>query len=129
MERNNAMNELLIVNELCRDGILDKISFSMEKGEMTAIMGPSGSGKSTLLYNIAGMDCPTGGSVLLDGREITSLSEDERADMRLRETGFVFQQMNMLKGLNILDNILLSAVYANKGKNGRTRAELAEMGW
>lgn len=126
MERNNAMNELLIVNELCRDGILDKISFSMKKGEMTAVMGPSGSGKSTLLYNIAGMDCPTGGSVLLDGREITSLSEDERADMRLRETGFVFQQMNMLKGLNILDNILLPAVHANKGKNGRTRAELAE---
>ena len=108
------MAELLRVENLCKDQILNNVSFTIEKGEMVAVMGPSGSGKSTLLYNVAGMDQPSGGSVFLSGEEITQLSEDEKAFFRLHKMGFVFQQMNMMGNLNILDNILLPAVQANK---------------
>ena len=108
------MADLLRVENLCKDQILNNVSFAIEKGEMVAVMGPSGSGKSTLLYNVAGMDQPSGGSVFLSGEEITKLSEDEKAFFRLHKMGFVFQQMNMMGNLNILDNILLPAVQANK---------------
>lgn len=125
-ERNKIMEYLLKVEELCKDNILDHITFNMDWGEMTAVMGPSGSGKSTLLYNISGMDKPTGGRVWLGSSEITAMTEDEKAAFRLTRTGFVFQQMNMIKDLNIKDNILLPAVYANKGKGGKTAKELEE---
>lgn len=122
------MAEVLGVKELCKDQILDRVTFSVEKGEMVAIMGPSGSGKSTLLYHIAGMDEPSGGEIRLEGTEITGLTEDERARVRLHGMGFVFQQMNMLSNLNLLDNILLPAVQANRHrkKGKRTRRELEE---
>lgn len=122
------MAEVLCVKELCKDQILDHVSFSVEKGEMVAIMGPSGSGKSTLLYHIAGMDEPSGGEIRLEGTEITGLAEDERARVRLQGMGFVFQQMNMLSNLNLLDNILLPAVQANrhKKKGKKTKRELKE---
>lgn len=120
------MAELLRVENLCKDQILHNVSFTMESGEMVAVMGPSGSGKSTLLYNVAGMDQPSDGQVFLNGRETTGLSEDEKALFRLQRMGFVFQQMNMMGNLNILDNILLPAVQANKSKkkNKRSKAEL-----
>lgn len=89
-------------------------------------MGPSGSGKSTLLYNIAGMDNPSSGLVWLGTTEITSMTKDEKADVRLHKTGFVFQQMNMMKDLNIKEYILLPAIQANKGKNGKNKKELAQ---
>ena len=91
------------------------------KGEMVAIMGPSGSGKSTLLYNLSGMDQPTGGKVWLKDQEITELSENDKAKLRLHQIGFVFQQMNMMENLNILDNILLPAIQANKGRKNRRK--------
>ena len=81
---------------------------------MVAIMGPSGSGKSTLLYSVSGMDKATSGTVIFDGREITSLGEKEMADVRLDEMGFIFQQMYMMKNLTILDNILLPAMQSKK---------------
>ncbi|MBR6089376.1 MAG: ABC transporter ATP-binding protein [Anaerolineaceae bacterium] len=84
---------------------------------MTAIMGPSGSGKSTLLYNVSGMDQADSGEVWLGGTEIVRLSEDDKARLRLRKMGFVFQQMNMLSNLNILDNILLPSAHANKSRS------------
>ncbi|GFI15732.1 lipoprotein-releasing system ATP-binding protein LolD [Lachnospiraceae bacterium] len=111
-----GMGKVLIVENLCKDQILDRVSFQMEPGEMLAVMGPSGSGKSTLLYNAAGMDQPSGGRVWLEGQELTSLSEDEKAFLRLHSMGFVFQQMNMMANLNILDNILLPALQANKDR-------------
>lgn len=114
------MDNLLRVENLCKDQILDHISFEIAQGEMVAVMGPSGSGKSTLLYNIAGMSEPTGGKVWLKDQEIAGLSEDDKAKLRLHRMGFVFQQMNMVANLNILDNILLPAVQANKKKkNGK----------
>ena len=100
------MDKLLRVENLNKDKILHQVSFEMKQGEMLAVMGPSGSGKSTLLYNVSGMDQPTGGKVWLGDTEITGLSEDAKADLRLHQMGFIFQQMNMIANLNILDNIL-----------------------
>ena len=108
------MEIILKAEGLCKNEILKDISFCIHQGEMTAIMGPSGSGKSTLLYNLSGMDQPTGGKVWLKGQEITALSENEKAKLRLHRIGFVFQQMNMMENLNILDNILLPAIQANR---------------
>lgn len=105
---------LLQVTNLQKGDILHNISFAIPKGQMVAIMGPSGSGKSTLLYNIAGMDTPDGGSVMLQQQEIVSLSEDEKAGLRLKEFGFVFQQMNMLSNLTILDNIIYPSMQYRK---------------
>ena len=109
-----VMSELLKVENLGRGNILKNISFEITEGEMTAIMGPSGSGKSTLLYNISGMDQPDAGRVTLGRTEITGMNEDGKADLRLRRMGFVFQQMNVLDNLNIIDNIVLPAVHADK---------------
>ena len=121
------MDKLLRVENLNKDKILHQVSFEMKQGEMLAVMGPSGSGKSTLLYNVSGMDQPTGGKVWLGDTEITGLSEDAKADLRLHQMGFIFQQMNMIANLNILDNILLPVMQANKGK-GRAygRSEKAD---
>ena len=118
------MNQLLRVENLWKDRILNDVSFEMAQGEMLAIMGPSGSGKSTLLYQAAGMDQPTRGKIWLGETEITGRTEDEKAKLRLHRMGFVFQQMNMMANLNILDNILLPAMQANRGRHGKSKAEL-----
>ena len=119
------MNELLKVCNLSKGNILNNISFEMKKGEMTAVMGPSGSGKSTLLYNVSGMDRPDEGEVFLEGIEISSASEDEKAKFRLHKMGFVFQQMNVLNNLNVIDNIAFPAVHADR-KHSREIYEKAE---
>lgn len=116
------MAEALKVKDLCKtyvtnkrqNNVLKNINFTIEKGEMVAIMGPSGSGKSTLLYSVSGMDKPTSGEVWLDGKKITDLSEKELAGVRLDEMGFIFQSMHMLKNLTIGDNILLPAYQSEK---------------
>lgn len=116
------MEKILRVEKLCKKDILKDISFTINKGEMVAIMGPSGSGKSTLLYNISGMDQPTDGKVWLKEQEITTLSENDKAKLRLHKIGFVFQQMNMMENLNILDNILLPALEANRERKNQRKA-------
>ena len=117
------MSELLVVKNLCKDGILKDINFTINDGEMVAVMGPSGSGKSTLLYQVSGMDRSDSGEVWLDSTEICTLSEDNRAKIRLSQMGFVFQQMNMLKNLTLLDNIMLPASRLKKGKSSRQEIE------
>ncbi len=118
------MKKLLRVENLTKGHILHQVTFDMAQGEMLAVMGPSGSGKSTLLYNVAGMDQPTAGQVWLGDVEITKLSEDKKARLRLYHMGFVFQQMNMMANLNLLDNILLPAAQANRGKGRKSKEEL-----
>ena len=87
-----------IVNKR-QNNVLKNVSFKVEKGEMVGIMGPSGSGKSTLLYCISGMDRTTSGEVLFDEKDITKLSPNVLAELRLNKMGFIFQQMFMMKNL------------------------------
>lgn len=108
------MSEILRVNHLRKANIIKNICFAMQEGEMVAIMGPSGSGKSTLLYNVSGMDRADEGELYLGETEISGLSEDGKAALRLKRMGFVFQQMNVLENLNIIDNIVLPALHADK---------------
>ena len=92
--------------------VINGIDLTVRKGEFLAVMGASGSGKSTLLYSISGMDHPTSGNVLLEGRDLTSLSDTEMSRVRLTRMGFIFQQAYFLSNLNIRDNILLPALKA-----------------
>ncbi|MCH5269025.1 MAG: ABC transporter ATP-binding protein [Lachnospiraceae bacterium] len=128
------MEKTLEVKDLCKtyitnkrqNNVLKNVNFTVEKGEMVAIMGPSGSGKSTLLYTVSGMDNATSGEVLFDGRNIASMRGSELANLRLDEMGFIFQQMYMLKNLSVLDNILLPAIHSKR--NTLSRREKLEEG-
>jgi len=91
---------------------LRNINFSVENGEYVAIMGESGSGKTTLLNILAGLDKPTSGSVLLDGKDLASIREADRAAFRRDHLGFVFQEFNLLGSFSVEDNIYLPLVLA-----------------
>lgn len=101
--------------------VLRGIDLTVRTGEFLVIMGASGSGKSTLLYSISGMDRPTSGNVVLEGRELTSLSDAEMSTVRLTRMGFVFQQPHFLSNLDVRDNILLPALKAAP-RDGRDAA-------
>jgi len=126
------MAAILEVKDLCKTYVIEKrqnnvlknVNFSVEEGDMVAIMGPSGSGKSTLLYSVSGMDTPTSGNVKFDGKDITDMSANELAEVRLDKMGFIFQQMYMMKNLTILDNIVLPAIESKADK--KTKAEKIE---
>lgn len=96
---------------------LKNVNFQVEKGEYVAIMGESGSGKTTLLNILAALDRPTGGSVLLDGRNLSDIKESDMAAFRRDELGFVFQDFNLLDTFPIEDNIYLPLVLAGKSYN------------
>lgn len=121
------MRTILEVKDLCKTYIINKrqnnvlrnISFTINEGEMVAVMGPSGSGKSTLLYTVSGMDKMTAGEVKFCDRNMSTLNENELAKMRLDDMGFIFQQMYMMKNLSVLDNIILPAVKSDKIKESR----------
>lgn len=86
---------------------LDGVNFSVEKGEFVAIVGTSGSGKSTLLHMLGGLDRPTSGSVIVDGKDIFSLVDEALTIFRRRKIGFVFQNYNLVPVLNVYENIVL----------------------
>ncbi len=96
---------------------LKNVNFQVEKGEYVAIMGESGSGKTTLLNILAALDRPTGGSVLLDGRNLSDIKESDMAAFRRDELGFVFQDFNLLDTFPVEDNIYLPLVLAGKSYN------------
>ena len=94
--------------------VLNNISVRIGRGEFVSIMGPSGSGKSTLLYILSGLDAPTKGNVLLNGRDISGLDDGKMSIMRRRNIGFVFQFYNLIPNLNVEENILLPVLLDGK---------------
>jgi len=102
---------------------LADVSFTLSEGTYTAVMGPSGSGKSTLLNLIGALDVPTTGQVSVDGQSIAALSADERAALRRRDIGFIFQTFNLLPRLDAVENVALPLVF--DGVARRERVERA----
>ena len=101
--------------------VLRDISLKIARGEFVSIMGPSGSGKSTLLYILSGLDMPTKGSVLLNGRDISGLDDAKKSIMRRRNIGFVFQFYNLIPNLNVEENIMLPVLLDGKDMKGYKR--------
>lgn len=104
--------------------VLKDVNFSMEEGEYVAIMGPSGSGKSTLMNIIGCLDQATKGSFVLDGKDISSCSENEMADIRLHKLGFVFQSFHLLPKQSALSNVEMPLNYAKVPKRERRERAL-----
>ena len=100
--------------------VLKGISFDIFKNEYVALMGPSGSGKSTLMNILGCLDTPTSGNYILNGKDVSRTSDNELADVRNNEIGFVFQQFNLLPRLTAVENVALPLVYAGVPKKQRT---------
>jgi putative ABC transport system ATP-binding protein len=98
---------------------LSDIYFDIKKGEFVAIMGPSGSGKSTLMHMLGALDTPTKGEYILDGENLSKLSDDQLADIRNRKIGFVFQAFNLLPRRTAMQNVMLPMTYAGVPKAER----------
>ncbi|MEB3200421.1 MAG: ABC transporter ATP-binding protein [Synechococcaceae cyanobacterium] len=105
---------------------LDDLCLTIQRGDYLAVMGTSGSGKSTAMSILGCLDRPSSGSYLLQGRPVENLSDDELADLRNRELGFVFQQFHLLPQMTALENVILPMVYAGvRAEERRLRAEQA----
>ena len=118
---------ILEMRDICKDypmgkstlQVLKNVNLDVSEGEYLAIMGPSGSGKTTLMNLIGCLDVPTSGSYSLVGRDITKCTDNQLADVRNREIGFVFQSFNLLPKLTALDNVALPLLYAGVKKAER----------
>lgn len=99
---------------------LKSVTISVNKGEYVAFMGPSGSGKSTLMNIIGCLDTPTGGQYVLNGQDVSRMSDNELAEVRNKEIGFVFQTFNLLPRQSSLENVALPLIYAGYNKADRT---------
>ena len=120
------MIELHNITKTVRSGtedltILDDVSFSIPDGQFVSVTGASGSGKSTLLGLIAGLDAPSGGSILIDGADVTKMSEDDLAELRSQKIGFIFQSFHLIPSLTAFENILIPMEIISL-KNARDRA-------
>jgi putative ABC transport system ATP-binding protein len=108
--------------------VLKRIDLTIEEGECVAIMGASGSGKSTLMNIIGCLDRPTTGNYVLEGKNLTTFSNDELAYVRNQRMGFVFQQFNLLARSTALENVMLPMIYANVSKQQRRQAAVRALG-
>jgi putative ABC transport system ATP-binding protein len=104
------------------------VSLDVQRGEYVAVMGPSGSGKSTLMHIIGCLDVPSAGSYLLAGEDVSSMSENELADVRNRSIGFVFQQFNLLASMSASSNVALPLAYAGVSRGERRQRAEAALG-
>ena len=100
--------------------VLKSISLSINRNEYIALMGPSGSGKSTLMNILGCLDSPTSGKYILNGNDVSTMADNDLAEIRNKEIGFVFQQFNLLPRLTALENVALPLVYAGISKKIRT---------
>lgn len=106
----------------------DNINLTIDKGEFVAIVGKSGSGKSTLMNIIGALDKPTSGKYILNGRDTSTMTDDELADIRNQTIGFIFQQYNLLPKLTLLENVELPLLYAGIKNSERKRRALESLG-
>jgi len=106
---------------------LQSITIQINKGEYVAFMGPSGSGKSTLMNIVGCLDTPTSGTYILNNKDVSHMTENELADIRNKEIGFVFQTFNLLPRATALENVALPLIYAGFGKTDRTEKALATL--
>lgn len=106
--------------------ILKNLNIDVCQGEFVSIMGPSGCGKSTLLYLLGGLDKPTSGDIIINGKSILSMKDREISELRRREIGFVFQFYNLVQNLSVEDNILLP-IMLDGGKPKKYKKELEEI--
>ena len=124
-----------ISKEYVTEDIVTKVLFGInlivKKGEFVAITGASGSGKSTLLNILGLLDTASGGTYILNSLDVTALTEDEQADIRNREIGFVFQSFNLLKRISVFENVILPSIYkgsSTEEREGRARELLKAVG-
>lgn len=123
------MEELVEIRDMCKIynpgenevRALDHVDLKINRNEFVAIIGQSGSGKSTLMNMLGCLDVPTSGSYILNGQDISHLTDDELSDIRNREIGFIFQGFNLIPGLTALENVELPLIYRGVPKKERIR--------
>ncbi|PRZ23944.1 ABC transporter ATP-binding protein [Flavobacterium granuli] len=113
----NIKRDFVLGNEIVY--VLKGIDLEINKGEYVALMGPSGSGKSTLMNLLGCLDTPTSGTYILNGKDVSHMKDDELAEIRNKEIGFVFQTFNLLPRTTALDNVALPMIYAGYSKSER----------
>ena len=121
MTDGSPIIELKNLTKVYKNGIefraLDNANLRIKKGEFVAIVGPSGSGKSTLMHLIGLLDTPSSGTLLIDGNDVTKMSDKERSGMRNRMLGFVFQYHHLLPDFTALENVMMPLLIAGKSRN------------
>ena len=127
------MSKLIEIQDMCKIynpgenevRALDHVNLTIDQNEFVAIIGQSGSGKSTLMNMLGSLDVPTSGTYILNGQDVSGLTDDQLSDIRNREIGFIFQGFNLIAGLTALENVELPLIY--RGVDKKERDQLSRM--